>query len=340
MTAAVAGLGELAARMRQAASDLLDSLTPAQRHRVVATFDPAELLQWTYLPGDRPGLRVRELSTEQRGLASALLLSCCSPRGAADAERVLGTEAIRDGQPVAAEASSVLAAYSDPQYWLRLLGDPRQRDAPWSWRLSGHHLVAQAVVAGDLVSTTPQFFGTQPARVLAGPHAGFRGLPVEEDLARQLVHVLDGDQRRRAVVAPRAPADISSRDDPVASLAGVPSGLSYADMSPVSRPLLENLIQQYVGRAPAPVANRAWADIRQAGLGEVTFSWAGGLEPGQGHYYAVSGRTVLLEYDNTQDGANHVHSVWRDLRHDWAGDLLRSHYRGRPHLLPAALTDG
>jgi Protein of unknown function (DUF3500) len=35
---------------------------------------------------------------------------------------------------------------------------------------------------------------------------------------------------------------------------------------------------------------------------------------------------LLLEYDNTQNDANHVHTVWRDRRRDWGEDLLAAHY--------------
>ena len=51
------------------------------------------------------------------------------------------------------------------------------------------------------------------------------------------------------------------------------------------------------------------------------------MEPGRGHYYAVRGPSFLLEYDNTQNGANHIHAVWRDLETEWGGDALTTHYR-------------
>jgi hypothetical protein len=331
MTTDASGMADLALRMKQAAAAFLSSLTEEQRAVTVGPFDRDEQTQWTYLPGHRPGIRVRELGPEQRRLASALLVSSYSPRGASDAERVVRTEAIRSGQAIDTEATSLLSSYDDPQYYLRVLGDVGQDDAPWMWRLSGHHLVAQATVVGDVVAATPQFFGTQPARVLNGPYAGFRGLPEEEDLARQLVGLLGEDQQRLAILSTTAPADIQSRDDPIAAIPYGGRGLPHARMDTEQRRLFVELIGLYLHRASGPVADRAWDDVRQAGLDRATFSWAGGLLPGQGHYYAVAGPTVLLEYDNTQEGANHVHSVWRDLRHDWAGDLLGSHYRQHRH---------
>ncbi|MET0692377.1 MAG: DUF3500 domain-containing protein [Propionibacteriaceae bacterium] len=321
----------LARQMRGVAATLLDALDSAQRQAATTTFDRDELVDWTYLPGARPGVRIADLTAPQRDLASQLLLSSFSTRGEQDAVAVLRTESIRRGRDLAVPAAtSVLAGYRDPQYWLRILGDPAGAD-PWAWRISGHHLVAQATVVGDVVAATPQFFGTQPARVLDGPHAGFRGLPREEDLARQLVLLLGEDQRRLAILAPDLPFDIRTRDDPVATVAAVPPGLPYARMDAEQRAVFEELISQYVGRAAAAVSNRAWDDLRQAGLAHVSFGWAGNVDRGHGHYYAVSGPTLLLEYANTQDDANHVHSVWRDLRHDWAGDVLARHYRQHPH---------
>jgi len=331
MTSDPVDLADLAARMRDAAARLLESLSDDQRAVVAGPFDVDEQTEWTYLPGHRPGIRIRELDPEQRRLASALLATTYSSRGETDAGLVIRTEAIRSGQPFDQHAPSMLSGYADPQYYLRLLGSPTDGDAPWMWRVSGHHLVAEATLVGDVVSTTPQFFGTQPARVLHGPDAGFRGLPQEEDLARRLVRLLGEDQRRVAIVSPDAPADILSRDDPVATAGGLPPGLTHARMDREQRALFEELINQYLGRATAPVANRAWSDLRDSDIGSVAFGWAGGLEPGQGHYYAVTGATLLLEYDNTQEDANHIHSVWRDLRHDWGGDLLAHHYRSGPH---------
>ena len=81
------------------------------------------------------------------------------------------------------------------------------------------------------------------------------------------------------------------------------------------------------------MADAAWEAAIDAGLDAVTFAWAGSLERGEGHYYAVRGPTFLLEYDNTQDDANHIHSVWRDLRRDWGGDLLAAHYATRPSMI-------
>lgn len=325
MAPAPLGMVSLASRMRSAAQALLGALPGPDRATLVGAFDPDELTSWTYLPGARPGLRVVDLAPESRRLATELLVSSYSERGAVDLAGVFRTEVVSSGKQLDPAAGSLLAGYHDPPYWLRLLGEPG--DDVWAWRLSGHHLVAQATVVGDVVSLTPQFFGTEPARVRSGPLTGYRALAEEEDLARRLLALLDDEQRALAVFSPEAPADILTRHDPVADVPHPPHGLLRSRMDVEQQQVLEALVRRYLERAPSAVSDRAWADALDAGLDGLTFGWAGGFTPADGHYYSVTGPSLLLEYDNTQDDVNHVHSVWRDLRHDWGGDLLRQHYR-------------
>jgi hypothetical protein len=148
----------------------------------------------------------------------------------------------------------------------------------------------------------------------------------EEALARDLVAALTVDQLAIAVVSPTAPDDIATRHDPVADPGVVPGGLRYEDMDRPQAQQLEALVRWYLGRAAEPVADQAWRAVAEAGIGEVSFAWAGPTTLGAPHYYSVKGATFLLEYDNTQDGANHAHTVWRDLRRDWGTDLLAEHH--------------
>jgi hypothetical protein len=310
--------------MRTAARALLDSLDAGQLARVRAGFDTPHHREWSYLPGERPGLTLGELSAEQRRHVLDLVDAGCSERGAADAREVMWTEAIRR-RLAQTEPGSQADRYDDQRYYVRVLGDP-SGDAPWAWRLNGHHLALHLTIAGGGLAATPQFFGAEPATVLDGPHRGRRGLAAEEDLARDLLRALEPGQREVAITDPVAPRDILTRHDPVADPTRLARGLRYGDLSDHQRQLLSLLIGQYTGRATGRVALRAWQDITDAGIERVTFSWAGGTEHGEGHYYAVSGPTFLIEYDNTQDDANHIHSVWRDLRNDWGADLLALHY--------------
>jgi hypothetical protein len=321
---------DLAAAMRAVVQRLLNRLDTEQRGRVAFPFDGDMHRQWTYFPGHRPGLRLGDLSDEQLLPVLDLLKLGNSERGWSDTQLVIRIEAVRRELSLDQSGRVGVDPYRDLPYWLVVLGDPMSTD-PWAWRINGHHLLTQATIVGDQISGVPHFFGAEPATVLEGPHAGLRALPREEDLARELMFALQEDQRQVARIAVQAPADIVSRWDPVAAPPDQRRGIPYARLDRLQAELFVALLRQYVDRAVPAVANQAWTDITDAGLEQVCFAWAGPVERGLGHYYALSGPSLLIEYDNTQDQGNHIHSVWRDLRRDFAGDLLAQHYAGARH---------
>lgn len=306
------------AQMATAARALLEALTTGQRHDVQGELDGPDFREWCYLPGDRAGVRLGDLDAEQRDLALALLDTGCSPDGAVIARGIIELDMIR----------RQLASDPDPddhRFWIRIFGTVSETE-PWAWRVNGHHLSVHVTVIGDTYATTPNFFGAEPALVTAGPRAGLRSLLEEEELARALLTDLTPAQRQVAIRSGVAPDDIVTRFDPVADPDLLPAGLTHGDLTASQRGQLERVVRRYFDRAPIEHADLCWQAAVRAGLDQVTFSWAGSEERGEGHYYAVQGPTFLLEYDNTQDDANHIHSVWRDLTNDWGGDLLRRHY--------------
>jgi hypothetical protein len=184
------------------------------------------------------------------------------------------------------------------------------------------------VVDGQHIAPTPNFFGSNPARVpdgAEGGRAGLRILAAEEDLARQLLGMLQGPLKARAVLSPEAPADILTRAEHHVRLDQA-SGAAAQDMDAVQRGTLDHLLAEYVERMPEAVADLRLNQIEKAGKGHIHFAWAGGETPGQPHYYRVQGPSFLIEYDNTQNNANHIHTVWRDVAGDWGDDLLAGHY--------------
>jgi hypothetical protein len=297
------------------------------RHRSQATFpfDSQERFAWQYTPGQRAGLAIRDMDAPQRDAALAIVRASLSAHGAAEVEAIIALESVlgelerasgRPGSP-----------RRDPElYWFAVFGEPDDR-APWSWRIGGHHIAIHVTLAGGrVVGSAPSFLGANPAVVPSGPSAGARALTGEEDIARGLLAGLTERQRRSAIVDDTAPADILSGNGPRAMLASIPTGIRYADLDRSGRAALEGLVRHYLGRARPEIAGAEWDRIRSAGLEDVTFAWAGPEFPGRGHYYAVRGPGFLVEYDNTQNGANHIHAVWRDLANDWGEDLLASHY--------------
>jgi hypothetical protein len=180
-------------------------------------------------------------------------------------------------------------------------------------------------VEGQRQIVAPLFLGSNPARVASGPKAGLRLLAAEEDLARALIQMLPGERRARAMLSEDAFSDIVTRNDPKVRSLEV-EGLAASDMTGTEQEQLRKLLHVYANRLTEPAARDQLERIERAGFGKLHFGWAGSIEPGKPHYYRLHGPTVLIEYDNTQNNANHIHTVWRDLERDFGGDLLRSHY--------------
>ena len=198
----------------------------------------------------------------------------------------------------------------------------------WGFRVEGHHVsINITVVKGNLIATTPEFLGANPGEVrLDGPFKGRRVLHAEEDLARELVKSLDPKQRGQAVFSATAPSDILTTNSPRADSPQT-AGITTQALTRTQTETLRKLLGEYAARLPEPLARERLAKIEKAGFDKIRFAWAGTLERGGPHYYRVQGPTFVIEYDNTQSDANHVHSVFRDFEDDFGRDLLREHYQ-------------
>ncbi len=110
-----------------------------------------------------------------------------------------------------------------------------------------------------------------------------------------------------------------------------PKGLSFEAMNADQQAGLLGLIKEYLHRLPEEIAEIELAKVQQHGLAGVHFAWAGGIERRQPHYYRLQGPRFLVEYDNTQNDANHIHSVWRDPEDDFGAQILAQHYAAHKH---------
>jgi hypothetical protein len=310
--------------MRRAASRFMESLTPEQRAIALFAFEDAERLNWHFIPRERRGLPFKQMTEQQRTLAREMLQAGLGQRGYLKASTIIELELVLrelGGNP----------AQRDPElYFFSIFGTP-SADATWGWRAEGHHLSLNfTMVSGSPVATTPAFFGANPARVPSGSKQGLRALAAEEDLARELVTALDSTQRTVAIIAAAAPRDIvtmNSNDiDPLS-----PAGIAVDRLNARQSAMLVRLLDEYLSRMAADLAAERRARLERTDFGKVTFAWAGSIVAGQPHYYRVQGPTFLIEFDNTQNNANHIHSVWRDFNGDFGRDLLREHYRSTPH---------
>jgi len=331
--------GPSPARMAAAATEFLKSLAPEQRQLATFAFGDSERTHWNFLPTEifaRNGLTLKQMNPAQRQLAHELLKAGLSQRGYMTATQIMELENVL----AVIEAAQRAAATQPPQgiqlmrdperYFFSIFGTPSTRNT-WGWRVEGHHVSLHfTVVNGTLVAGAPTFFGSNPAEVRDGPKKGTRVLALAEDAARSLLESLDSAQRTMAIIDTTAPNDIVTmanvKIDPLS-----PAGIPAAALTPSQRALLRALVDVYAGYLADDIAADRLARIEKAGWDNVAFAWAGPLERGQKHYYRVQGPTFLIEYDNTQNDGNHIHSVWRDFHGDFGADLLREHVNGTPH---------
>ena len=309
--------------MAEAAGAFLGALTDDQRSRATFRFDDDRRFEYRYTPRARAGLALKDMTEAQRTLAHGLLKTGLSMRGHTAATQIIELEnVLRE-----IERSGI---GRDPElYYVAIFGTPGKES--WGWKFEGHHLSTNFTIVGDRpVVFAPAFFGANPAIVRDGPRKGWRPLRDEEEVARELMAAFTDEQRAKVIFDVTAPREMITGESRTSSPLS-PGGLPMSAMTPAQKRILERLLDVYLGRMVPELAQKRLDALRQAGMDAITFGWAGGLEVGGPHYYRVQGPTFLIEYDNTQNNANHIHSVWRDFGNDFGRDLLREHYGAHPH---------
>jgi len=310
-------------RMADAVVNLLASLSPDQKERALFSVAGEERLNWHYIPRERKGISFKELDGSQSKLVHALISTGLSQEGYRKAMTIMSLETT-----LKQIEGPTRRFERDPDlYFISLFGTPSEV-SPWGWRLEGHHISLNFLIINEKqIASTPNFFGANPAEVPPGyPLAGLRTLQAEEDLARDLLASLDPTQCSRTIIEAEAPADIVTRADAHVTM-DTPSGLSAKEMTKDQHLILFALLREYLNRMPEDIAGHQMEQIEKEGVRYIHFAWAGPQERRKPHYYRIHGPSFLVEYDNTQNDANHIHSVWRDLRNDWGEDFLRSHYQ-------------
>lgn len=305
--------------MREAAQNFVSLLNDSARAKAMFPFETEERYNWHFVPRDRQGLPFEDMTLVQRRAAHDLMRSVLSSQGYLKATSIIRLESILR------ELENDPIRRNPERYYFSIFGTPSD-ESPWGWRLEGHHLsLNYSSITGEVLAVTPAFMGTNPAEVRTGPYAGLRVLGTEEDLGRRLMHSLTPTQRGKALIAADAPHEIvtgNQRKVILETFEGIPASA----MTPDQRALLLRIVEEYAHNLRHDIAHEQMEKIQGAGIDKLYFAWAGGLELGDPHYYRIHGPTVLFEYDNTQNDANHAHSVWRDLEGDFGEDLLRQHY--------------
>jgi hypothetical protein len=308
--------------MAAAANRLIASFTPEQKAASVYPMDDEHRVDWHFIPKERKGAVLKKMTPQQRHLTTTLLASSLSSQGLMKASNIMSLEEVLR----TIEAVSPRAVRDPELYYVSFFGKPAPGKT-WGWRFEGHHLsLSFTVVNGLHISSTPSMMGSNPDIVPDGPHKGLQILADEENLARELAKSLSTEQKLKAVISEKAPADIITENRRNISPLE-PAGIGWTELNSAQQKLVWKLVKTYVQRARGEIAGADLTKINDAGRDKIHFAWAGGLERGQGHYYRIQGPTFLIEYDNTQNNANHIHCVYRDFEEDFGEDLLQRHYK-------------
>jgi len=304
------------------ATTFLNLLDSEQKAKAQYSLDDKERFNWNFVPIQRNGVCFRTFTPQQRTAGLALLRASLSEQGYKKANSIMELENILRE----IEGRSMSDNYRDPlNYYITIFGTP-SKEMPWGWRMEGHHLAINfSSVNNKIGSSTPTFWGSNPGIVPRGEEKGKEILKLETDLGFELCNSFSAEQKKKAILAEKAYPEIIMTNK-IKAQSIEPMGLTYKEMNDSQQKLFLRLLEVYIRNYQLDFSNRLMAKVEKAGIENLSFGWAGGLSPGPGNYYRIQGPMLLIEYDNTQNNANHVHTAIRDLTNDFGEDILKQHY--------------
>ncbi|MGI8543580.1 MAG: DUF3500 domain-containing protein [Aridibacter sp.] len=308
------------------ATAFLNSLNPDQKKKALMPIDDASRDKWHYLPStfwSRSGIQLGELTKEQKDLAFKLLASHLSKTGYDKTRQIISLEEIL------AEIENNPRTRDPEKYHIAFYGNPAT-DKLWAWSFEGHHISLNFMISDDKISIAPRFLGANPATIETGKRKGERTLADEEDLGLELINSLTSDKKQKAIFQQSAFRDIVTTNETKVEPLD-PVGIKLAELNKPQKDILVKLINVYLSTIPEELATKRMDNLNKEEFNEIRFGWAGATESRQPHYYRIQGKTFLVEFDNTQNNANHIHSVWRDFDGDFGKDLLQEHYKKSDH---------
>jgi Protein of unknown function (DUF3500) len=308
------------------ANAFIQSLNEMKQKKAQFSFDEMNRYEWHYLPATmvaRHGINVKDLDSTQKQHLYNLLQAYLSEEGYAK------TKSIMDFEYLLKELEPENANRIPENYYAAIYGVPG-KDSVWGWKFSGHHVALNFTIVNNKLTFAPFFFGVYPATVKDGPKKGMRIMKDEEDIGFELINSLTPEQKLKAFFQLKAFSDIvTTNAGQVGPLQ--PVGILARDMTITQKAILNKLIVAYLLAMPQGIAKTRMQKIETADINAIRFGWAGGTQPGKPHYYRIQGNTFLIEFDNTQSNANHIHTVWRDFKGDFGADLLKEHYHNTKH---------
>jgi hypothetical protein len=308
-----------------AVNQFISTLNSEQKAETVFPFEGEERYNFHFVPKERKGITFNEMNEEQKKAALNLIRSCLSENAFQKTQEIMQLDLVLKE----IEKRKPEDHYRDPNnYHLSVFGIPSPTTI-WGWRFEGHHISFNfSMDKMKAIAGTPGFLGSNPAVVQDGPYKGKQVLKEETETGFNLLHALSNEQLKKTIADTLSPKDIITFNNRKAVLE-TNTGIGYSELTDAQKQLLLQLINVYVHRFTKLFADDMLKEIQQAGFENIRFAWSGRTQPGIGnpHYYRVQGPTFIIEYDNTQNNANHVHSVLRDLKHDFGGDELLEHYK-------------
>jgi hypothetical protein len=319
--------GQLSAQdLSDKANHFLSVLSPELKSQTQFSLEDKERLNMHFIPITRKGPTFHDFGDEQKKAALDLLSTSLGQEGYRKSIEIMELEKVL----IIIEENRFKmqdGTRRDPlNYHFCIFGDPSSTNI-WGWRFEGHHLSLNFLSEeGNIVSSTPSFFGSNPGVVQIEEQKGREVLKSETELGFKLVNALSKEQQSTAIFSETAPREIITGTD--VKVKGIdPKGICITELEDNQRKIFMDLLNIYIDNYELGFSKTLRAKIEKAGLEKLYFAWAGGLEHGTGHYYRIQGPMLLIEYDNTQNNANHVHSVVRDLTNDFAEDILKAHYQ-------------
>lgn len=311
---------------QEPAVEFLNSLNEGQRSKAQLTFDDLSKSKWHFIPSSmwpRKGIELTELDNNQKMLLHSLLQSSLSESGYKKTMSIMSLENIL------LEMSGDSVMRNPDKYSVAFYGNP-EKDSLWSWSFEGHHLSLNFTILNGTTSIAPRFLGASPATIVSGSRKGERTLHNEDDLGLELINSLSKEQKKIAIIQDKSLPGIVTKNfievDPL-----YPAGIKYEELNSSQQLVFLKLLTEYLSTVPEKDAKKRMEKIKNEEMNEVSFGWAGATNSGEGHYYRIQGKSFLIEFDNSQNNANHIHTVWRDFDGDFGRDLIKEHYKNSDH---------
>ncbi|MEO8109363.1 MAG: DUF3500 domain-containing protein [Ginsengibacter sp.] len=315
-----------AQHLDEKANSFLNTLSPELKAQALFSLTDSERTNMNYVPIERKGPSFHDFNEKQKQAAIDLLKASLSSQGYEKSQEIMALENVLFMMENNTTKKPEGKNYRDPlNYHLCIFGHPAPNDF-WGWRFEGHHVSLNFTSAnGKIVSSTPSFFGSNPGIVQIDEQKGKEVLKSETDLGFKLINSLTAGQQKVAIISDVAPGDIVTRNKRKVENIET-GGIQYCSLSAGQKKIFMDLLNVYVDNYELNFAKTFMGKIKKAGIDSLYFAWSGALKPGIGNYYRIYGPVLLIEYDNTQNHANHVHTVVRDLTNDYGEDILREHY--------------